>query len=443
MKPNLFIATLIVGSTVGAYAKEPLGPEALTDNNFAAIDEALADLGHLLFFDPVLSGNENIACATCHHPSLGTSDAMSLSIGEGAVGLGDDRAVENINVPRQRIPRNAPALFNLGARDVTVLFHDGRVELDPSEDLGFRMPEGRSLERPVPSILAAQSLLPLLSSDEMAGHQGENEIADAVANGNTHGEDGAWNIIATRVEEIPAYRETFFAINGREDVHITDIAAAIGEFIADEFRAGNSLADRHVAGLEQMPNNAIEGAKLFYGKAECSNCHDGPHLSDGEFHAIAMPQIGPGKMEGDGYYRDEGRFTVTGEIDDMYRFRTPSLRNIALTAPYGHDGAFARLEDVVYHHLDPKVSLMAYTADFAKLDQSFDTGSRSDMAALMDQDELLAIASANELPPVPLTKNEVSAILAYLDCLTDETSLLAGRGVPRSVPSGLTVDVIK
>lgn len=443
MKRNLVFTTFVVATTVGAYASGPLGPEALTDENFPAIDMPLADLGHLLFFDPVLSGNQNIACATCHHPGLGTSDAMSLSVGEGAIGLGSDRAVAGVNIPQQRIPRNAPALFNLGANDVTALFHDGRVELDQSAAFGIRMPEGRALERAVPSVLAAQSMLPMLSADEMAGHPGENNIANAVVDEKIHGEGGAWDLIASRVEEIPAYKEAFFALNGREDVHITDIAAAIGSFIADEFRAGNSLADRHVAGLEGMPDNAVEGAKLFVGKAGCSDCHNGPLLSDGDFHAIAMPQIGPGKMEGEGYYRDEGRYAVTGIRNDMYRFRTPSLRNIALTAPYGHDGAFARLEDVVQHHLDPKASLMGYTADFATLDQSFDTGSRSDFAALMDQDELLAIAAANELSPVLLTDNEISALLAYLDCLTDDTALTAGRGVPNSVPSGIALDVVK
>ena len=71
-------------------------------------------LGRDLFYDPILSGNRNISCATCHHPRFGTGDGLSLGLGEGAVGLGPDRHVTETNLPEQRIPRNAPALFNLG-----------------------------------------------------------------------------------------------------------------------------------------------------------------------------------------------------------------------------------------------------------------------------------------------------------------------------------------
>ncbi len=438
----LFFA-LVSAMAVSSHAEQLVGPEPLTDADFPTTDAQLADLGHFLFFDPILSGNKNIACATCHHPALATSDAMSLSFGEGGTGLGAKRILGAVNRPLQRIPRNAPALFNLGARDVQALFHDGRVEADLAAPFGIRMPNGRALTRAVPSLLAAQSMLPILSHDEMAGHEGENEIANAVAAERIQGTGGAWDLIAARVEAVPAYQEAFLALNGRQDIHITDIAAAIGEFIADEFRADDSLADRYVAGEATMPHDAVLGAELFYGKAGCSSCHSGALLSDGQFHAIAMPQIGPGKTEGPSYYRDSGRYDVTGDIQDMFRFRTPPLRNIALTAPYGHDGAFANLEDVVRHHLDPVSSLMAYSTKFALLDTEFDTVGKSDFAALLDREELSAIAAANELSPVSLAEEEIAAILAYLTCLTDETSLISGRGVPSSVPSGLAVDPVE
>lgn len=437
----LFFA-LASGMAVSSSTQQLAGPTPLLDADFPTTDARLADLGHLLFFDPILSGNKNIACATCHHPALATSDAMSLSFGEGGTGLGAKRTLDAENRPLQRIPRNAPALFNLGARGVQALFHDGRVEADPVAPFGIRMPDGRALPRAVPSLLAAQSMLPILSHDEMAGHEGENEIADAVAEKRIQGAGGAWDLIASRVEAVPAYQEAFLAINGRKNIFITDIAAAIGEFIADEFRAVDSLADRYVAGQETMPQDAILGAELFNGKAGCSSCHSGPLLSDGQFHAIAMPQIGPGKTEGRSYYRDTGRYDVTGDTQDMYRFRTPSLRNIAITAPYGHDGAFANLEDVVRHHLDPVSSLMAYNLKFALLDAEF-ASHKSDVAALLDREEISAIAAANELAPVSLSGEEIEAILAYLKCLTDESSLTSGRGVPGSVPSGLALDTLE
>ncbi|TDQ54595.1 di-heme cytochrome c peroxidase, partial [Phaeovulum veldkampii DSM 11550] len=79
----------------------------------------------MLFWDAELSGNRNIACASCHHPRFGTSDGVSLGIGEGGTGLGPERRAIPENHPEQRIPRNSPALWNVGARGFTALFADG------------------------------------------------------------------------------------------------------------------------------------------------------------------------------------------------------------------------------------------------------------------------------------------------------------------------------
>ena len=88
--------------------------------------------------------------------------------------------------------------------------------------------------------------------------------------------------------------------------------------------------------------------RLFYGKENCSSCHSGKFQTDLGFHAIAMPQIGPGKGHNSEDYDDGregfGREVVTGNVNDRFRFRTPTLRIVALTAPYGHAGspAFTR-----------------------------------------------------------------------------------------------------
>ena len=155
-------------------------------------------LGRDLFFDPILSGNRNISCATCHHPTLASGDDMSLSIGEGGVGLGEDRPPDPDNRPTARIPRNAPSLFNLGAEEFTALFHDGRVQRDDDARFNITMPEGFTLERPVRSVLAAQASLPITSHVEMAGQPGENDVADALEAGRIHGQDGVWQMLADR-----------------------------------------------------------------------------------------------------------------------------------------------------------------------------------------------------------------------------------------------------
>ncbi|MDC3303541.1 cytochrome-c peroxidase, partial [bacterium] len=86
-------------------------PLPLKDTDYRFVDENEAKLGQLLFYDPILSGNKEVACATCHHPSLGTGDGLSLSLGDGGKGLGNKRVVDYENLPEQRVPRNAQPLF--------------------------------------------------------------------------------------------------------------------------------------------------------------------------------------------------------------------------------------------------------------------------------------------------------------------------------------------
>jgi len=95
-----------------------------------------------------------------------------------------------------------------------------------------------------------------------------------------------------------------------------------------------------------MSKNALAGMKLFYQskerRAACAECHSGKFQTDHSFHAIAMPQVGPGKGDGDTVtvmgHDDYGREQVTGDSADRYTFRTPTLHNVTLTAPYGHSG---------------------------------------------------------------------------------------------------------
>ena len=110
----------------GALAQDL--PAPVGDDHFGTFDLDEVRLGRNLFYDRILSGNKNIACSTCHHPRFATSDGLSLGLGEGGLGLGPKRLADPENTPEQRIPRNSPALFNLGSPEFTVLFHDGRIE---------------------------------------------------------------------------------------------------------------------------------------------------------------------------------------------------------------------------------------------------------------------------------------------------------------------------
>jgi cytochrome c peroxidase len=431
---NRFVAILTLCLPSVAMAVELPSPDAV----FPSVNADEARLGQMLFFDPILSGNQTVSCATCHHPRFATSDGLSLGIGEGGSGLGTERVVGKKNLPEQRIPRNSPALFNLGATEFINMFHDGRVQADIKEIYGTRTPLGEDMAKGFASILSAQAMFPVFSADEMAGHFSENEVAQAVGKGLINGPGGVWEILSKRVDSTPGYRAAFDPVIGTREIVFTDISNVIAAFIASEFRADESPFDAYLRDGRALPDQANKGMQLFYGKAGCSGCHSGQFQTDHEFHAIAMPQIGPGKAEGfETHKRDMGRMRVTGDAEDAYCFRTPSLRNIALTAPYGHSGSYKTLEAVVRHHLDPVASLHSYDRNQAVLP---DVPGVTDFDILGQADDVAAIAAANELAPVSLTDVEVDQILAFLDTLTDQQSLAGRMGVPETVPSGLTVD---
>jgi cytochrome c peroxidase len=300
-----------------------------------------------------------------------TGDGLALSIGEGGKGLGVSRDTGiGGDAVEMRVPRNAPHLFNLGAKEYVFMFHDGRVTVDNSLPSGFNTPAGEQLPLGLANPLAAQAMIPVTSDTEMAGQTGENPVADAAAEGALAGENGVWSLLAQRLRAIPEYVALFQdaypeQITTADDIKFKDAANAIAAFEATAWRADNSRYDQYLRGNNHaLTVSEVQGMKLFYGKANCSLCHSGKFQTDHSFHAIAMPQIGPGKgHNSEGYSdgrEDFGREAVTGDVNDRFRFRTPGLRNVALTAPYGHDGAFDTLEAVVRHHLNPVESLLDY-----------------------------------------------------------------------------------
>jgi cytochrome c peroxidase len=422
-------------------APSPELPEPVHDTDYAPVRIEEAELGQLLFYDPILSGNRSVSCATCHHPAFGTADAVSLSLGDGGIGMGPRRIADPDNLPEQRIPRNAQALFNLGAHEFTVLFHDGRIEADPERPGGLRTPLEGDMVAGFASLLSAQTMFPVLSPDEMAGHYSENDVARAVRQGLITGKGGAWDLISARVAAIPAYAVAFVQaydhIKAPEDIGFTDISDAIAAFIAWEWRSDTSPFDAALRGEAALSDSAQRGMALFYGAAGCSDCHAGKFQTDHGFHAMGTPQIGPGKgARFESHARDEGRMRVTGRAEDAYMFRTPSLRNVALTAPYGHAGAHPTLEDFVVHHLDPVAGLAAYVRDMAVL-APLDV---DDWRILDDAAEMAAIAASVTFAPVSLAPQEIAELIAFLEALSDPVAPVGRIGVPDTVPSGLKVD---
>jgi cytochrome c peroxidase len=173
-------------------------------------------------------------------------------------------------------------------------------------------------------------------------------------------------------------------------------------------------------------------------KGNCASCHSGTFQTDQSFRAIAMPQIGAGKGDGVYGYEDFGRERVTGNPADRYKFRVPTLRNVTQTAPYGHSGAYDTLEAVVQHHLDPVAALYDYDPAQLRMPSRADLDAK-DLMAMSDPAVLMALAEANELVPVQLTRREMEQLMDFLHALTDPAMLDLRIDVPRSVPSGLTL----
>ncbi len=394
------------------------------------VSPLIADLGQLLFFDPELSGNRNVACSSCHLPLDHAGDRQALGLGQGGTGAGSERE------GGPELPRNTISPFNRSFAEA--LLWDGRVE---------RLADG-SIAAPVPlpagidSLLQAQALLPLLDRDEMRGHPGdldvrgaENELA-AIADDDPA---AVWDAIMARLMSIEVYRVVFAAAfpEVAEGEHtIVHLVRAIERFEMRLWELTDTGFDRFIGSASRTPDDtaldaeARRGAELFFGDAGCARCHDGPLLSDDGFHNIGAPPFGPGKVDG----VDEGRFLVTGDPSDRFAFRTPPLRNVALTAPYMHDGSIATLSEAIELHLAPERALDA---------GSFVAPDRTTVAI----DPALAARIRETIDPDvrplrELTTQEIGDLVRFLHALSsavEEFGLPPHAGEPESVPSGLPV----
>lgn len=386
---------------------------------------ALVRLGQALAFDKILSGNRDISCMTCHLPAYGTGDARSLAIGQGASGLGPDRA----HPTGAFIPRNAPPLFNLTT--LTSLFLDGRVSVEQGQ---FHTPAGSALTAQMSRVLeygpvSALGLFPVLSREEMRGQSG-NELA-AIPDDNM---PLIWRKIMRRLGQIPEYRAMFQAAypeTNFEDMTFAHASNAIGGFLVDQFSFSNAPWDQFLDGKDRALSPAqLAGAQTFL-TIKCSLCHTGPSLSDNKFHNVAIAQFGPGKGNGPDGRDDFGRFNVTGITADQYAFRTSPLRNITQTAPYGHDGAIRGLRDFIAHYSESDVKLRAF--DVNTLEPLLRGTLVPNTEAVIAQRDPIILG-------VVLPTTTIDQLTAFMTALTDPAAIDLSRTVPRRVPSGLPID---
>jgi cytochrome c peroxidase len=389
------------------------------------IRQPLVLLGRSLAFDPVLSGGRDIACMTCHVPTFATGDGKSLAVGQGGVGLGPSRS----HPGGVFIPRNAPPLFNLGA--LRRLFWDGRVEVDGRGEL--HTPAGAHVTPEMTRVfefgaVSALGLFPVTNRAEMRGLTG-NELA-AIPDADP---TAIWKALMARLGAIPEYRALFEAAypgTAFEQMTFAHASNAMGAFFVDRLTLTNAPWDRFLAGDDQaLTPKQLEGAKTFLG-LRCVQCHNGPTFSDQEFHNVAVAQVGPGLGNGSSGRDDFGRMNVSGDQADRYRFRTTPLRNVELTAPYGHAGSIVDLRAFIEHYSESHKKLMEF--DPGQLEPAL-RGTLVANAAnvLANRDPIL--------DGVVLPADIVDKLMEYMSALTDDAARTLRTVAPQRVPSGLPV----
>lgn len=265
------------------------------------LDAAAARIGRKLFFDPLLSVDRSLSCASCHRPEHGFADAQATSLG----------------VHGARTTRNAPSLFNraLGAS----FMWDGRAPT-----------------------LAEQVLQPIENPSEMG-----SKLDDVVA----------------RLRGEREYAALFRSELGGEPSKEL-LARSLSAFVGTLW-LGDSPVDRFQGGdAAALSDRERTGLWVYESKARCWRCHSGTNFTDEELH-----NTGVGVKDG---IAEEGRFAVTHDDADRGRFKTPTLRGLAFTAPYMHDGSLATLREVVDYyarggnanaHLSPEIEKLELTEE--------------------------------------------------------------------------------
>ena len=386
---------------------QPVPPVPYPVNNPYNPDRV--ELGRLLFFDPILSGEKDTACSTCHLPTFGMADGRQLAAGASGKGLGPERQLGFSAITGDTVisePRHTMTIFNVG--------YNGDESGQPSTK-GFMLWDGKDRG------LEAQALRPLIVRVELRGDGYQREMAV--------------DSVLARLRGIPEYVGLFErafpaeadsvarqlprpgCVHDPTPLQSVITRSTLGRAIAAFEREQNTINtpyDHYVAGDDQALGDAEKrGLELFHTKANCVSCHSGPMFTDSSFRVQGVEQVGPGRASATTNTgtprptgRDEGRFLNSGNRKDIGAFRVVGLRQVAHTAPYMHDGALATLEDVI---------------------EFYDRGGG-------DEETIAEENLDSELFPLGLSDGEKADLLAFMHALTDSTIEV---GVPPRVPSGL------
>lgn len=395
-----------------------------------------AQLGKILFFSPTLSGDGDVACASCHHPLLGGDDDLALSVGVNPIDAKIVGTQRKVRLGQPLVARNAPTTFNSSLWKKS-MFYDGRVErlnAFSESPAHISTPDVKYGERDfnVDNLLQAQAGFPVTSQDEMRDRYKKNKSNQALRKQLT--EKIIQEAKKDEKEGSISWRDLFEVVYPQDKsksldalINFKRIQTLLADYEQSQLFVNNPWFAYLKGDKQAINDDAKKGALLFYqttqkGGAGCVACHSGTLFSDEKFHVLAVPHAGEGKdTNGDDY----GRFLRTGIYDDRYAFRTPSLLNIALSAPYGHSGVFADLESMIRHHLDPEESIKNY--DFANREQ-IQKGMFNKNSEAFTQKALAHLKRARQqdrslLTPLTLSDKQIGYVVEFLNALTDPCTL--------------------
>jgi len=390
-----FVTRLIAPAALWLMAASAAQGEALTDilrnaalknglrpaaQLFDDTDAHLAEFGRAFFESRHVSLNGNISCRNCHLDRFSSADGLPNAVGVLGKGKGAERALSDGRI----VPRNTLPLWGRGAHGFETFFWDGKVDFAN----GKRISQfGEAAPSPDPFVTAVH--LPPLEIREMlsdgpdiARYKRESPSSASVLYGRI--------VDVLNREERQAIERLARALGKpASQIEFIDVARSIAAFIRTEFALRDTKLHGFVFGRETLTPEELKGGLLFYGKGKCSTCHTGPYFSDFEFYAVPFPQLGFGK---NGFGVDYGRFNVTFNPGDLYKFRTPPLFNVTRTAPYGHAGSLPDLKSAIVTHFDPLRSIDSTEMDAIARHEQFKR-----MAAVGDDYLLLSVLSDDEV----------------------------------------------
>lgn len=375
-----------------AALKAGLVPAAATH---VPVDPAYVEAGRLIFQTKKLSLDHETACASCHVDRFGSSDGIPNAVGTGGRGEGVQRLMGGGDI----IPRNTLPFWGRGGVGFNVFFWDGKVDASSGE---VQSQFAGAVPSDDPLVVAVH--LPPAEIGEMIT---DSAVNDALKTESVSTAEALYSELMARLMDDPEIREKLTSATGKDvsDIVFRDAALAVASFIRENFKVRSTRFHRFVFDGEPLSAEERKGGLIFYGKGGCATCHNGAYFTDFDYHALPFPEAGFGK---NGFGIDYGRFNVTLNPSDRYKFRTPPLFNVTKTAPYSHSGSVSTVADAIRIHVDP---LAVYDP------RKFTDVQRAEYY------HALKVWSREPLAGIALDDDEIKALIAFLATLTYDSPL--------------------